>query len=524
MPKPVRVLKRLCRPSCFNIRIFAMFAMVAVTAVTCSSLDTHSTISSSFENNLRVIDARPEQDFYWPYLLYIPDHVRSFQQSANILVLPNNTGSSSDNFAVHFAAAENQLRPVAQTVEDQNLPFILLTPVFPRFSNIHGGWKYYTHALDRDSMLISKTDKTAISIHWQGNWLTQNHDNYISYSLDHLFVVQDNMIYRCEAADFKPQSHFKQVAELDMTLVFESGFNADRPFNLMELPRDDGFMFSDLYKDSTGTIVNPEDDRHDGFRVTQIRRLSDMKSDMDIPLLWNKDGEHFQNSTLKSIKRLDLQLIAMINDARQQLNNELAMVVPEKVLMAGFSASGMFVDRFSFLHPEQVKAAVIGSPGGLPMSPVRQWDHQALRYPLGVSDYAELTGRPFDQQAFAQVHRLVFLGARDNNDSVTYRDSFDVEDEEVVFKTFGRSMQQRFRVVEDIFAHEGIRNTRFVLYPDVGHEMTDDIRREVVSFLLQWSEQSVPNKSATTMSKEREAPPSRITVGNNPDTAVPIHQ
>ncbi|WP_428240255.1 alpha/beta fold hydrolase [Gynuella sp.] len=494
MSKTIGTLRQLCRPFRFNIRTLAILVMMTIATVTCSSLDMRPTNSGSFENNLQVIDARPEQQFYWPYLLYIPDHVRSFQQPADILVLPNNTGSSSDDFSVHFAAAENQLRPVAQAVEDQNLPFILLTPVFPRFSDLHGGWKYYTHALDRDSILISQTDKTAITIHWQGNWLTQNHDNYISYSLDHLFVVQDNMIYRCEAADFKPQTHFEQVADLDMTLVFASGFNPDRPFNLMELPRDNGFIFSNLYKDSTGTIVNPEDDRHDGFRVTQISHLSDMKPGTEIPLLWNKDGEHFQNNTLKPIKRLDLQLIAMINNARQKLSNELSIVLPERVLMAGFSASGMFVDRFSYLHPEQVKAAVIGAPGGLPMSPVQQWDHQALRYPLGVSDYAEMTGRPFDQQAFAQVHRLVFLGARDNNDSVTYRDSFDVEDEEVVFKTFGRSMQQRFRVVEDIFAHEGISNTRFVLYPDVGHEMTDDIRREVVNFLLQWSEQPAPDR------------------------------
>ncbi|HEX2641028.1 MAG TPA: hypothetical protein VHL50_10670, partial [Pyrinomonadaceae bacterium] len=44
-------------------------------------------------------------------------------------------------------------------------------------------------------------------------------------------------------------------------------------------------------------------------------------------------------------RRLDLQLIAMINDARERLRSE-KIQTEDKVLMQGYSASGMFVNRF----------------------------------------------------------------------------------------------------------------------------------------------------------------------------------
>lgn len=65
--------------------------------------------------------------------------------------------------------------------------------------------------------------------------------------------------------------------------------------------------------------------------------------------------------------RLDLQLIAMIEDAINRLD-ERGIDFEETILMWGFSASGMFANRFTALHPERVKAAAIGAPGGWPIA------------------------------------------------------------------------------------------------------------------------------------------------------------
>lgn len=62
-------------------------------------------------------------------------------------------------------------------------------------------------------------------------------------------------------------------------------------------------------------------------------------------------------------RRPDLQLVDMIDNARSMLRRD-GLRFDKKVLINGFSAGGMFTNRLTFLHPERVNAAAIGSPGG----------------------------------------------------------------------------------------------------------------------------------------------------------------
>src|SRR5262249_49789076 len=87
------------------------------------------------------------------------------------------------------------------------------------------------------------------------------------------------------------------------------------------------------------------------------------------------------------LQRLDLQLIAMIDDARNRLGG-----IDGRVLIVGFSASGMFADRFTALHPDRVRGAAIGSPGGWPIAPMSTYAGHTLRYPVGVGDLETLVG------------------------------------------------------------------------------------------------------------------------------------
>lgn len=51
------------------------------------------------------------------------------------------------------------------------------------------------------------------------------------------------------------------------------------------------------------------------------------------------------------LKRLDLQLLEMINDSKSILKT-LTIEIEDKIFMSGFSASATFVNRFSLLHPD----------------------------------------------------------------------------------------------------------------------------------------------------------------------------
>ncbi len=153
------------------------------------------------------------------------------------------------------------------------------------------------------------------------------------------------------------------------------------------------------------------------------------------------------------LRRLDLQLIAMIEAAQRALGG----AVDERVLLFGFSASGMFANRFTLLHPERVLAAAVGSPGGWPMAPASARAPQPLRYPLGASDLRELTGSPLDLERLRRVQFFFFLGSNDTNDSPPYRDGWDAEDEALATKLLGSTPVARWPVAEGMYRDAGLQ-------------------------------------------------------------------
>jgi hypothetical protein len=106
------------------------------------------------------------------------------------------------------------------------------------------------------------------------------------------------------------------------------------------------------------------------------------------------------------LKRLDLQLIAMIDDAIVRLRARRVFLQP-KILMYGFSASGAFVNRFTMLHPERVHAAVAGGVNGMLVLPVEQLDSVALPYPLGIADFRTVSGAAPQLEVWRRVAQLI---------------------------------------------------------------------------------------------------------------------
>lgn len=181
------------------------------------------------------------------------------------------------------------------------------------------------------------------------------------------------------------------------------------------------------------------------------------------------------------LARLDMQLIAMIDDARERLASR-GWRVGEKVLLRGFSANGMFAIRFAALHPERVLAVAAGSPGGWPIAPVAAWEGKPLRYPVGIADLETLTGKPFDAEGFSRLPIMIFMGDRDDNDSVPFGDGYDPEDRDLVFETFGRTPIERWPASEETYRAAGTR-ALFRLDLGVGHETSDETERAVREFL-----------------------------------------
>lgn len=183
----------------------------------------------------------------------------------------------------------------------------------------------------------------------------------------------------------------------------------------------------------------------------------------------------------KEYSRFDLQLIAMIDDARRRLKKD-KLKFDKRVLINGFSASGMFANRFTFLHPTRVKAAAIGSPGGWLIAPSSRYKEKPLRYPIGINNLKSVTGQKFDLKNLRKVPLFLFLGDKDDNDSVIFDDSYETEDKDLIFELFGKTPVKRWKISETLYRENKLKAT-FKLYPGVKHTVSTEMRDDIRTFL-----------------------------------------
>lgn len=188
----------------------------------------------------------------------------------------------------------------------------------------------------------------------------------------------------------------------------------------------------------------------------------------------------------KEYARYDLQLVAMIDDARNRLKKG-GLKFDKRVLINGFSASGMFANRFTFLHPTRVKAAAIGSPGGWAVAPTDKYKEKTLRYPIGTNDFKEVSGKKLDLKNLRKVPMFIFLGDKDDNDSVVFGDSYEEEDKNLIFEIFGKTPVERWEISKKLY-EESKLNATFRLYPNVAHTVTTEMRDDIRAFLKRYAE------------------------------------
>ena len=228
----------------------------------------------------------------------------------------------------------------------------------------------------------------------------------------------------------------------------------------------------------------------------EIKRQNALATTLGVPLLVplfprpmiGKENLYLQaltrpslQTTVEGFKRVDLQLLAMIDDARAALH-AARVDVGTKVLLSGFSASGMFVNRFAMIHPDRVRAVACGSPGGWPLAPVDRIDSDELTYPVGIADLKDLVGALPASSALKAVSWLFYLGDQDRNDSVPFRDGFSEAQEGLIFKRFGTTPVSRWKRAEALYRDQGL-HADFRLYPGVSHFVSSDMAKDVALFL-----------------------------------------
>jgi pimeloyl-ACP methyl ester carboxylesterase len=267
---------------------------------------------------------------------------------------------------------------------------------------------------------------------------------------------------------------------------------------------------------------------HQAAAKSLIRGMSGLADDLGTPLLVpvfprpaGELTEYYTHNldrdvllmTRDGYRRLDLQLLAMVEDARVRLD-EKRIQTDERFLLWGFSASGTFSDRFSLLHPDRLKAVASCGTHSLPFA---TYAGENLPYPVGTYDYETITGAPFDADAFASLPRFLFIGDQDQGGTFTTDDGtvypmseyFDLflrpdlearnasspvplvtgfemvhwQEDLIKFRIYhGAGFVDEFIAISRIYAAAGLDNSQFKIYPGVGHQFTDAMLEDVRQF------------------------------------------
>jgi hypothetical protein len=240
------------------------------------------------------------------------------------------------------------------------------------------------------------------------------------------------------------------------------------------------------------------------YHLAQARKLaengvgSDVSLQLGIPLLvpvFPRPPEIYTQilnrraplATAPELHRLDLQLLAMIDDARRRLAQQ-GIQVHERILLTGFSASGAFVNRFTALHPERLKAVAAGGVNGMLILPMDRIDTVRLPFPLGTADFASILNRPFQVDAWRRVPQFIYMGACDTNDAVWFDDAYTEDQRKIIYKYLGERMQtDRWEKCQSLYREAGATVT-FRTYPCIGHETNGRIEPEIAEFFRRASQ------------------------------------
>lgn len=199
-------------------------------------------------------------------------------------------------------------------------------------------------------------------------------------------------------------------------------------------------------------------------------------------------GEYYQHALdrdtlenrMKEPVPIDQQVLAIIKDSQKVLRSK-GINVEDKVAMIGFSASGDFVNRFSILHPEIIKAMAFQNTK--PILPLKEYKGEKLIYPVGIGDIEEITGKPVNIEEYKKINQYIFTGELDNNDGVYFYDGYEDSEREQIFRLLGKQMMpDRWNNVQKIY-NELKYPIQFVTYKNHEHDYNGYILGDVETFI-----------------------------------------
>ena len=194
-------------------------------------------------------------------------------------------------------------------------------------------------------------------------------------------------------------------------------------------------------------------------------------------------------------ERVDLQFIAMIDDAKSRLNGDI-FTVADQIHYDGGSSAAYFIEKIAPLHPEYINAYSFGANGHafLPFEELTDEipvhgdpDRTTIPWPIGTGNLEDLTGEEFNKEAWMDIEQFRWIGGddQDSDDPENYvhkRFRGDDEIDHVVEEIFGTlQVDDRFETSREIYDHLDVPAT-FRKFEGQPHAPDPEYRFEAAEF------------------------------------------
>ena len=194
---------------------------------------------------------------------------------------------------------------------------------------------------------------------------------------------------------------------------------------------------------------------------------------------WDGVTAGLSRSTMKltgDLERIDLQLLEMVDHAREKLELELELETYHDIFLWGYSITGTFTANFAKLNPDRVRAFVVGGVDAI-ILPHDSLAGYTLNYNNGVNDFDDLIGSRFDREAYNDIAKYFYIGELES----FYKISLDDTLGKALWDTMDDSYINGFKRVEEIYQDENIP-AQFVTYQSTAHQVRKEMLEDTIRF------------------------------------------
>lgn len=189
-------------------------------------------------------------------------------------------------------------------------------------------------------------------------------------------------------------------------------------------------MFVEMYNsggretnDYEGNIQHALTDRGNPIEKTYRDFITDFP--VVIPVIPCIKGlPDFQQLSIDSIKEFHIheKTKNCIFDAKTQIEEITGKRVQDKIFLSGYSASGIFAQRFALIYPELINRALIGGAAGTIPVPSKKF-----KFPIGIEDFSELFGKEFNFEEYKEIQFGYYVAERETEEP----GSFDINGDRI---------------------------------------------------------------------------------------------